>query len=82
MHRWGLFVFGVQRIGGIIVNYSLDFLRGMHGAPAEAADEIERLRARVNELEAVLGALQQAPCPDKYDERWAEAEQVLFGRIS
>ena len=31
--------------------WDLDFLRGMHGAPEWAADEIERLRARIAELE-------------------------------
>jgi hypothetical protein len=45
----------VQHEGGI-VNYSLDFLRGMHGAPAEAADEIERLTAEVERLRAIEAA--------------------------
>jgi FtsZ-binding cell division protein ZapB len=41
------------------VNYSLDFLRGMHGAPAEAADEIERLGAEVERLRAKNNQLQR-----------------------
>jgi len=36
------------------VKYSLDFLRGMHGAPAEAADAIERLETEVERLRAAL----------------------------
>ena len=32
------------------MNYDLDFLRRMQGAPAEAADEIERLRAEIRGL--------------------------------
>jgi predicted nuclease with TOPRIM domain len=40
-------------------------------------DEVERLRARTAELEDVLLALCQTPCPNMYDERWARADEVL-----
>jgi hypothetical protein len=44
---------------------------------AIARAEVERLRTRVEELEDVLLALCQTPCPNMYDERWARADEVL-----
>lgn len=48
------------------MKYSLEFLRGMHGAPAEAADYIEeleaendRLREALERAEAVVEAAKQ-----------------------
>jgi chromosome segregation ATPase len=58
--------------------WDLHFLRGMHGAPAEAAAEIERLRAEVEGLREALGEWGAArPVTAKeWNEKCAEVEKL------
>jgi len=46
-----------------IETWDLDFLRGMHGAPEWAANEIERLKA---ENERLRASLREIASKDKY----------------
>jgi predicted nuclease with TOPRIM domain len=76
VHDCGGLLAGVERLRA-----ELDFEKKNNAKLGDRLDvaeaEVERLRARVQDLEAVLNSLQRAPCPDKYDARWFEAERAL-----
>lgn len=54
------------------MKYSLDFLRGMHGAPAEAADAIERLETEVERLRAALEQIEHRIAMAQGDGLWCD----------